>query len=436
MAALAKQTIDEALRSDMGKNKRDKGPHLENYKGEFYGVEDVKYQDPVTGAHFEYHDICSRLLFLQRNENNFEGDAIRSEDFFEALQNDRGSTIQDMLDFKRKMDQKMSLNPLQEKKEIIKVSDPEEAMMKPAPTYSKLTTDEEQMPDSMTTHISNSQPATTHFSKTKVHEVQPTTTIDPLLSDKPKINAVSTDNLKLSCTRAAVKNANAKVTKQVVMPKDSEKQKLLLSPLSKKPTAGQFNLFSTLNSEPTKPPDKGLQANNLKRPLYAVLSKGKAVGSFNVAHLISDPKKPNRSNHISIAGNKYASKLNAPAAEKNVILTRNQGKTKSIGNGLKQFGSLGALQPQISAKGILAKSPSTLSKIPQPVNPKPKDVRFKLNINSGYAVGSGKRNEIPLGSSLKTVTFDAYSTFQAERKSRTKDYNPIKPTSKSKQKFY
>ncbi len=40
--------------------------HLANYKGEFCQDQDTKYQDPVTGAHFRYEDMCRRLLHLQR----------------------------------------------------------------------------------------------------------------------------------------------------------------------------------------------------------------------------------------------------------------------------------------------------------------------------------------------------------------------------------
>eukprot|EP00826_Nyctotherus_ovalis_P005079 TRINITY_DN1113_c0_g1_i1.p1 TRINITY_DN1113_c0_g1~~TRINITY_DN1113_c0_g1_i1.p1 ORF type:complete len:186 (+),score=25.84 TRINITY_DN1113_c0_g1_i1:102-659(+) len=40
--------------------------NLHNYKGMFYGDTDRKYEDPITGAHFEYHDMCHKLLQLQR----------------------------------------------------------------------------------------------------------------------------------------------------------------------------------------------------------------------------------------------------------------------------------------------------------------------------------------------------------------------------------
>jgi len=40
---------------------------LNNYKGIFYNDTDQKYQDPVTGAHFDYYDMCCRLLKLQKS---------------------------------------------------------------------------------------------------------------------------------------------------------------------------------------------------------------------------------------------------------------------------------------------------------------------------------------------------------------------------------
>ena len=34
---------------------------LSKYKGIYYGEDQKKYTDPVTGAHFEYNDFCRRL---------------------------------------------------------------------------------------------------------------------------------------------------------------------------------------------------------------------------------------------------------------------------------------------------------------------------------------------------------------------------------------
>jgi len=41
---------------------------LANYKGEFFGEPDNKYQDPVTGAHFKYEDMYLRLYVLQQEQ--------------------------------------------------------------------------------------------------------------------------------------------------------------------------------------------------------------------------------------------------------------------------------------------------------------------------------------------------------------------------------
>jgi len=41
------------------------GPKAEedliNYKGIYFGDDNAKFQDEVTGAHFRYYDICQRL---------------------------------------------------------------------------------------------------------------------------------------------------------------------------------------------------------------------------------------------------------------------------------------------------------------------------------------------------------------------------------------
>lgn len=43
-----------------------------NYKGMFYNDEPgQKYQDEVTGAHFEHHDMCKRLQRLQKDLQQF-----------------------------------------------------------------------------------------------------------------------------------------------------------------------------------------------------------------------------------------------------------------------------------------------------------------------------------------------------------------------------
>lgn len=47
---------------------QDDGIDLLNYKGELYGVEQEKYQDPITGAHFKYSDVYNRLKKLAGKE--------------------------------------------------------------------------------------------------------------------------------------------------------------------------------------------------------------------------------------------------------------------------------------------------------------------------------------------------------------------------------
>ncbi len=39
---------------------------LNNYKGIYFNDENKKYQDDETGAHFEYHDLCRRMLGIQK----------------------------------------------------------------------------------------------------------------------------------------------------------------------------------------------------------------------------------------------------------------------------------------------------------------------------------------------------------------------------------
>ena len=41
-----------------------------NYKGIFYGTEEEKYTDPVTGAHFEFGDIWNRLDAVIKDRNS------------------------------------------------------------------------------------------------------------------------------------------------------------------------------------------------------------------------------------------------------------------------------------------------------------------------------------------------------------------------------
>ena len=36
-----------------------------NYKGIYFGEQQEKYQDPITGCHFRYLDLCQRMLRLK-----------------------------------------------------------------------------------------------------------------------------------------------------------------------------------------------------------------------------------------------------------------------------------------------------------------------------------------------------------------------------------
>lgn len=38
---------------------------FDNFKGIYFGDKHEKYQDPVTGCHFEYNNLCSRLHKLR-----------------------------------------------------------------------------------------------------------------------------------------------------------------------------------------------------------------------------------------------------------------------------------------------------------------------------------------------------------------------------------
>ena len=40
-----------------------------NFKGIYFGEDNSKYTDPVTGAHFEYYDFCKRLARLREKRH-------------------------------------------------------------------------------------------------------------------------------------------------------------------------------------------------------------------------------------------------------------------------------------------------------------------------------------------------------------------------------
>ena len=39
---------------------------FDDFKGIYYGDKTEKYQDPVTGCHFRYSDLCERLIRLKQ----------------------------------------------------------------------------------------------------------------------------------------------------------------------------------------------------------------------------------------------------------------------------------------------------------------------------------------------------------------------------------
>ena len=39
--------------------------NFENFKGIHFGDKTEKYQDPVTGCHFRYQDLCQRLVKMK-----------------------------------------------------------------------------------------------------------------------------------------------------------------------------------------------------------------------------------------------------------------------------------------------------------------------------------------------------------------------------------
>ncbi len=58
--------------------------NLNQYKGAFYNVKGgSNYQDPDTGAHFEYHDMCRRLERI-RKEKCFSGNLLNDSELAEV----------------------------------------------------------------------------------------------------------------------------------------------------------------------------------------------------------------------------------------------------------------------------------------------------------------------------------------------------------------
>lgn len=45
---------------------------FDNFKGIYFGDENKKYQDPDTGCHFEYYDLCKRLAKLKEQRKKLD----------------------------------------------------------------------------------------------------------------------------------------------------------------------------------------------------------------------------------------------------------------------------------------------------------------------------------------------------------------------------
>lgn len=53
-------------------NREENIKDLVNFKGIYFGDENEKFQDPLTGAHFQYDDICMRLLKAKKERSKAE----------------------------------------------------------------------------------------------------------------------------------------------------------------------------------------------------------------------------------------------------------------------------------------------------------------------------------------------------------------------------
>lgn len=52
-------------KNDSTNKSEKKGQDLQNFKGIYFGDDNEKYNDPSTGAHFNYTDVCKRLKTAQ-----------------------------------------------------------------------------------------------------------------------------------------------------------------------------------------------------------------------------------------------------------------------------------------------------------------------------------------------------------------------------------
>ena len=63
--AYARMQAQDDSPTDLGQDEEEQRPDYNNYKGIYFNDDPgQKYQDPETGAHFEYRDMCRRLNTL------------------------------------------------------------------------------------------------------------------------------------------------------------------------------------------------------------------------------------------------------------------------------------------------------------------------------------------------------------------------------------
>jgi len=66
------------------------GQKLDNYKGIYFGDDSKKFEDPDTGAHFEFNDMHHRLTNLKELRKKIDAQlGIEEEDPKEALRREK-----------------------------------------------------------------------------------------------------------------------------------------------------------------------------------------------------------------------------------------------------------------------------------------------------------------------------------------------------------
>lgn len=63
---------DSNNKSQNRSEKKQDGHDLQNFKGIYFGDENEKYNDPSTGAHFNFNDVCKRLKTAQIQRKEIE----------------------------------------------------------------------------------------------------------------------------------------------------------------------------------------------------------------------------------------------------------------------------------------------------------------------------------------------------------------------------